>query len=312
MPIRGGGVRTAAEGVATAARALPACLSLLRRHRPAAVFSIGGYAAGPLALAARLLGIPVALMEPNAEIGLSNRLVAPLVSRAYTAFPRSARYFRRSIVLETGVPLRKGFFAVPYARQTGHLRVLIFGGSQGAQTLNQAVPRALRQLGISLSIVHQCGARDEARTRALYSELGMTDAARVVPFIDDMHRAIAETDLVIGRAGAGTVGEICAVGRPSLLIPYPYAGDHQRFNAYPLVEGGAAVCVLSAEATPERLARELEDLVNPPGRLETMAERARALGRPEAARVIAEDLSRLAGAALKSEAAPTAGSVEVG
>lgn len=306
LPIRGAGARGVLTGILAAARAVPLCLRLLRRQRPAAVFSIGGYAAGPLVLAACLLGIPVALIEPNAEIGLSNRLVAPFVARAYTAFPRAARHFPSLAVLETGVPLRPGFVPVPYTRRPGELRALVLGGSQGARSLNQAVPRALRELPSRLSVVHQCGAREESQTRALYAELGLSEVARVVPFIEDMPQAIADADLVIGRAGAGAVAEICAVGRPSLLIPYPYAGDHQRFNAYPLVEQGAAVCVLSKDATPERLSQELSLLSTEVGRLEVMAERAQRLGRPEAAHAIALDLIQLAQASkpLDDGAAP--------
>lgn len=294
-PMRGGGVRGALDGVASAARSLPTCVALLRRYRPRAVLSIGGYAAGPLALAARALGIPLALMEPNAEIGLSNRLIAPLAARAYTAFPRASRHFRKRAVLETGVPIRNGFFPVPYARSADTLRLLVFGGSQGAKVLNEAVPRALGQLGLELSVVHQVGARDEGRTRALYAELGLGDAVRVTPFVSDMPQAIADADLVIGRAGAGTVSEICAVGRPSLLIPYPFAGDHQRFNAQPLVDAGAAIVVPSVEASPARLAREIERLHTEPGTLEAMAENARRLGRPTAARAVARDLLALVG-----------------
>lgn len=294
LPIRGGGLRGALRGGWAAARALPASLGLLRRLRPSAIFSIGGYAAGPLALAAAVLGIPLALMEPNAAIGISNRLVAPWVKRAYTAFPRAGRHFRRSSVLETGVPLRAGFVPVPYSRTPGVLRLLVLGGSQGAQSLNRAVPRALAKLPGRISVVHQCGTRDEAETRALYQQLGLSERAGVVPFIEDMPRALGQADLVIGRAGAGAVAEICAVGRPSLLIPYPYAGDHQRFNADPLVEQGAAVCVLSEQATPGRLGRELAALASAPDRLESMAKNALRLGRPQAAQEIAVDLLRLA------------------
>jgi UDP-N-acetylglucosamine--N-acetylmuramyl-(pentapeptide) pyrophosphoryl-undecaprenol N-acetylglucosamine transferase len=295
LPIRGDGALGAARGVAAAARAIPACTAILRKHKPLAVLSIGGYAAGPLALAARLLKIPLALMEPNAEIGLSNRLIAPLAARAYTAFTRAHRHFNDRVVFETGLPIRKGFFPVPYARRPGLLRLLVFGGSQGARVLNEAVPRALAKLTLPLSVVHQCGPREEAQTRALYAELGLSDAARVAPFLSDMPGALADADLVIGRAGAGSISEICAIGRPSLLIPYPYAGDHQRFNAAPLVEGGAALMVASSDATPERLASELERLEREPGLLERMAESARRLGRPMAARTIALDLLGLCG-----------------
>lgn len=300
LPMRGGGARGALRGALGAANALPASFEIVRRHRPKAVFSIGGYAAGPVCVAARVLGIPVALMEPNAEIGLANRLVAPLVSRAYTAFADSARYFAERAVVQTGVPIRAGFAPSAYAPEHERLRLLVFGGSQGAKVLNESVPRALALISgelPGLSVVHQCGAEKEASTRALYAELGLADAAQVVPFIDDVPTAVASADLVVGRAGAGALSEICAIGRPSLLIPYPFAGDHQRHNARALVERGAAVCVLSSEASPDRLAFEIGELARAPDRRRTMADAARSLGRPDAARRIALDLLELAGVA---------------
>lgn len=294
-PMRGNGLKGIVDGAVAAAAAVPSCLAILRRERPAVVLSVGGYAAGPLALAARLLGIQLALVEPNAEIGLSNRLIAPLAARAYIAFPRARKHFRRHAIVESGVPIRRGFEPSPYVRSPGLLRVLVFGGSQGARVLNESVPRALAQLSVPISVVHQCGGKAEASTRALYDELGLADGVRVAAFLDDMPAAIASADVVIGRAGAGTVSEICAVGRASLLIPYPFAGDHQRWNALPLVEGGAAISVASAEATPERLARELAKLHGEPSLLERMATCAQQLGRPQAAQRIALDLLELAG-----------------
>ncbi len=293
--IRGRGLGGALMGIGSAARSLPRSREILRRQRPALVFSVGGYAAGPVALAARSLGLPVALLEPNADIGLANRLVAPLVQRAYTAFPEAARFFTPSALLETGVPIRAGFAPRPWTPDPAHFRVLVLGGSQGAKSLNEQVPRALAGLTGPVSVVHQCGPAHEAATRALYSELGLESRARVTPFIDDMAEAIARADLVIGRAGASAVSEICAVGRASLLVPYPYAGDHQRFNALSLSRREAAITVLAAEATPQRLISELEPLRGDPARLSAMADRARALGRPEAALAIARDLLSLAG-----------------
>jgi UDP-N-acetylglucosamine--N-acetylmuramyl-(pentapeptide) pyrophosphoryl-undecaprenol N-acetylglucosamine transferase len=262
---------------------------------PDVVFSIGGYAAGPVALAARTLGVPLALMEPNAEIGLANRLIAPFVQRAYIAFPESQRYFKRDITLQTGVPIRAGFEPVGYAPEPGTLRVLVLGGSQGAKSLNEAVPRALAELGAGVTVVHQCGHAHEAEARALYESLGMGERAQVKPFIIDMPGAIAAADIVVGRAGAGAVSEICAVGRPSLLVPYPFAGDHQKLNADSLAREGAALWVPSAHATPERLAEELRSLFSDPAKLISMAANARRLGRPNAARTIAEDLLSLSG-----------------
>lgn len=297
LPMRGAGVGGVIAGLGSAVRALPASRGLVRKLEPKAVLSIGGYAAGPVALAAWTLGVPVALVEPNAEIGLSNRLLVPLISRAYTAFPESARFFRPASVLETGVPLRPGFSARQLANSSREARVLVLGGSQGAKTLNESVPRALAALEMPVSVVHQAGARHEAPTRALYAELGLADRARVMPFIDDMSEALARADLVIGRAGAGAVGEICAVGRPSVLIPYPYAGDHQRFNALSLERRGAAVTVLAKDATPERLSQKIGRILSDRGKLSEMAQQARVLGRPNAAQAIARDLLALAGLA---------------
>lgn len=295
LPMRGNGALGAIRGAAHALSSIPKARALLARHSPSVVFSIGGYAAGPVSVAARSLGIPLALMEPNSAIGLANRLVAPLVERAYTAFPESERHFSPSRVLRTGVPLRAGFRPAVY-EPGAELRVLVLGGSQGAASLNEAVPRALAAIKARVSVVHQAGAGKDEAVRALYTELGSASVARVVPFIDDMPRALAAADLVIGRAGAGAVAEICAVGRPSLLIPYPFAGDHQRHNAEWVEREGAAVMVLAHDATVPRLTAALDRLVADGALLRGMAGDATRLGRPDAAVVIARDLLRLAGA----------------
>src|SRR3954469_7350032 len=155
LPIRGGGVLGAARGIARAAGSVPQARALLKRLAPSAVFSIGGYAAGPVSLAARSLGIPVALMEPNSVIGLANRLIAPLVQRAYTAFPESERHFKQSVVLRAGVPIRAGFAHAPYNPHLSALRILVLGGSLGAKSLNEAVPHALAQASPNVVVVHQ-------------------------------------------------------------------------------------------------------------------------------------------------------------
>lgn len=310
LPIRGGGVLGALRGVARAVGLVPEARALLNKLAPSAVFSIGGYAAGPVSLAARSLSIPVALMEPNSVIGLANRLIAPLVQRAYTAFPESERHFKESVVLRAGVPIRRGFARAPFAPQLTAPRVLVLGGSQGAKALNEGVPRALALVKqLPLTVVHQCGKAHEAETRGLYADLGMSQRAEVVPFIADMPAALAHADLVIGRSGASAVSEICAVGRPSLLIPYPFAaGDHQRINAESLVRAEACVCLGCADASPERIATELEGLFRDPVRLAHMAERAAELGRPDAAHAIALDLLALGGLAEASRAAGDRGS----
>jgi UDP-N-acetylglucosamine--N-acetylmuramyl-(pentapeptide) pyrophosphoryl-undecaprenol N-acetylglucosamine transferase len=301
-PIRGGGVAGAARGIRRALASLPASRRLLERLSPKAVFSIGGYAAGPVALAARSLGIPVALMEPNSVVGLANRLVAPLVARAYTTFPEVERHFARAAVLRTGVAIRRGFAPSVYGYDGQTLNVLVLGGSQGAKSLNETVPHALSRCAVPTRVVHQAGNGNDRAVQEVYTRLGADRSVHVTPFIRDMAQALARADLVVGRAGAGAVSEICAVGRPSLLIPYPFAsGDHQYTNAASLERAGAAVCIRSAEATVERLTLELDALGQDSGRLLEMAQAAEALGHPEAAETVALDLLELAGIAVLAD-----------
>jgi UDP-N-acetylglucosamine--N-acetylmuramyl-(pentapeptide) pyrophosphoryl-undecaprenol N-acetylglucosamine transferase len=295
-PIRGGGVGGALRGVGLAAASVPAAVRLLRARRPRAVVSVGGYAAGPVSLAARMLGTPLALLEPNAAIGLTNQLVAPVVQRAYTAFPEPERHFRLAVVRRTGVPIRDGFAPRPFERPSRQLAVLVLGGSQGARALNQVLPRALARARTPIRVVHQCGRVHETETRSLYAELGAGDRATVVPFIEDMPAALGAAQLVISRSGASAVSEICAVGRPSILVAYPFAAaDHQRHNAESIARAGAALALEDEAATAERLASEIDRLADEPGRLAAMAKAARALGRPGAAEDVARDLLALAG-----------------
>jgi UDP-N-acetylglucosamine--N-acetylmuramyl-(pentapeptide) pyrophosphoryl-undecaprenol N-acetylglucosamine transferase len=307
IPIRGGGVAGALRGVVHAARSIPDARAFVRRVAPRAVFSIGGYAAGSVCVAARTLRIPLALMEPNSAIGLANRLVAPMVQRAYTAFPESEQHFSRGVVRRTGVPIRRGFTPSPYDPPP-RLRVLVLGGSQGAESLNDAVPQALARVRARVTVRHQSGAGRDAALGALYAELGFGVHAVVVPFIDDVASALASADLVVGRAGASAVAEMCAVGRPSLLVPYPFAGDHQRYNAESLARAGASVCIPAKEATAERLAAAISTLVDDRAALVAMADKARTLGRPDAANVIARDLLELAGIDGTSRGGATSGS----
>jgi UDP-N-acetylglucosamine--N-acetylmuramyl-(pentapeptide) pyrophosphoryl-undecaprenol N-acetylglucosamine transferase len=294
VPIRGSGVGGALLGAVRAAFSIPEARALLRRHAPRVVCSIGGYAAGPIALVARALGIPLTVIEPNSVIGLTNRWTARLARRGYTAFPEAEAPFVRGAVRRTGVPLRQGFSPRPYRRGDGPLSILVLGGSQGARALNESVPEALTRVAFPVRVVHQTGALHAQGVRERYAGLGL-DPAEVVPFIDDMPAALAAAELVIGRSGASAVSEICAVGRPSLLVPYPFAaGDHQRKNAESLERAGAARCLPAALATPERIAAELAAL-NEGKRLTQMAERARAWGRPNAAAEVARDLLECAG-----------------
>lgn len=298
LPLRGGGIGGFFKGVARAAGTLPDARALVKRLRPSAVLSVGGYAGGPVALAARTLGVPVAILEPNSALGLSNRLLTPVAERAYTAFPEVERYFRPSIVRRFGVPLRRAFAPTPYASSAEHVRVLVLGGSQGAKALNETLPRAFAQVAPrvpALRVVHQTGRDREGPTRALYDSLGLADRVEVVPFIDDMAQALASADLILARAGASSLAEICAVGRPAILVPYPFAADdHQLKNARSLERRGAAVALPQAEASADRLAAEIERLAKSPEQRTRMAAAAAAQGIPDASRRVAEDLLALA------------------
>jgi UDP-N-acetylglucosamine--N-acetylmuramyl-(pentapeptide) pyrophosphoryl-undecaprenol N-acetylglucosamine transferase len=224
LPLRGGGLSGFARGVKNAATAIPEARDLVRKFGPTAVLSVGGYASGPVCLAARTLGVAVGVLEPNSVMGLSNRLLSPFAVRAYTAFPEVDRYFRPSIVRRFGVPLRRAFTPAAYESLSDKLTLLVLGGSQGAKALNDTIPRALARAKNrvpGLSVVHQTGREREVETRGLYDSLGLSGIASVVPFIDDMAQSLMAADIVVARAGASTLAELCAVGRPSILIPSP-------------------------------------------------------------------------------------------
>ncbi len=265
---------------------------LLRKCKPDIVLSVGGYAAGPVSLAAALSFIPLALLEPNSVMGLTQRVLLRFAKRLYAAYPGVAAGVPYAQVL--GVPLRTGFAEAAYpppAPQT----LLVLGGSQGARALNERVPPALRKLLArfpTLSAMHQAGREDESAVRLAYSGEARV---KVVPFIDDMPSALRAAHLVLSRAGAVTLAEITAVGRPSLLVPFPHAADdHQAKNAAALGSVGAAAWARQEIATSNWLEHQIGHLLDDRGRLRSMANAARALGRPSAAADVAADLVRLA------------------
>jgi UDP-N-acetylglucosamine--N-acetylmuramyl-(pentapeptide) pyrophosphoryl-undecaprenol N-acetylglucosamine transferase len=305
VPLRGGGLKGFVKGAFRAAASIPAARALVKEIAPDAVLSVGGYAAGPVSLAARTLGIPVALLEPNNVLGLANKLLTPFAERAYVAFPEVERQLRPSVVVRSGVPLRGGFRAAPYPPSSGPLKVLVLGGSQGAKALNEVVPNALAlavSRGVSLDVVHQAGHAHAPKVEALYASLGAEPWAKPVAFIHNMEETLGRVELVIGRSGASACAELCAVGRPGILIPFPFAADdHQWRNAKSLQDGGAAISIRQDDATPERIATEVERLARDPGLRGRMAAAAAALGKPEAAKAIAEDLLVLAARKHKGE-----------
>jgi len=297
LPIKGKGAIGAARGLWSAVATLPRARQILRRLTPRAVLAVGGYAAGPVGLVAGLSRVPLAIMEPNSVLGLSNRWLLPLARRAYVAFPETAAKMRRGVARHTGVPLRGMFVPSPSRPAAGTVRLLVLGGSQGARVLNEALPAALARAArevSGLSILHQAGRGRDEDVRRAYQAAGAE--ARVVPFLEDVASELLQADLVIARSGAGSVAELCAVGRAAILVPFALAADdHQRRNAEALARAGGAVVVRESDASPDRLSREVVALVSDATARARMADAARALGRPGAARDVAEDLLELSG-----------------
>ncbi len=306
-PMKGGGPARAIRGALVAAKAMRHATGLIGRVHPSAVLSVGGYAAGPAALACVRARIPLAVLEPNSTLGLANRLLAPFAARAYVAWAETGRHFRGDKARLYGVPLRPGFEPRAYTSRSSERRVLVLGGSQGATALNERVPGAIARASANigeLRVVHQTGKDREADVRQAYDRAGITTAT-VVPFLDDVAEHMAAADVVVARAGAVTVAEILAIGRASILVPFPHAADdHQAKNAMALADLGGAVCIRQEAADEVRLATELTLMFEDEERRTRMAQAARDLGHPHAAKEVARDLLALAGIRLKPAEVP--------
>lgn len=289
---------------------LPGALDAWRvisRRRPDVVVGVGGYSSGPVVLAAALRGVPTLVLEQNAVPGLANRLLARVVDAAAVTYEEALPWFRGKGFV-SGNPVRPGFLeparppgAEP--RPPGEVRLLVFGGSQGAHAINVAMVAAAPTLARHvppLSIVHQTGDRDVDLVREGYRRAGLE--ARVVPYLHDMDQEMRAADLVVCRAGATTLAELTALGRPALLVPLPTAtDDHQRRNAEALARRGAAEVLEQAALGGERLADRILALAADEPRRRSMAEAARSAGRPDAARLIADRVLALAARARRRE-----------
>jgi UDP-N-acetylglucosamine--N-acetylmuramyl-(pentapeptide) pyrophosphoryl-undecaprenol N-acetylglucosamine transferase len=277
-------------------------IAILSARRPDLVIGVGGYSSGPVVLAAAMRGIPTMVLEQNAVPGLTNRLLARFVRAAAVTF-ESTREFFGSKAFVSGNPVRREFLeAIEPRRESGANdeasgRVLVFGGSQGAHAINLAMVEAAPQLaagGAHLRLAHQTGERDVEMVRAAYQRAGME--ADVQPFFFDMGRRLRQADVIVCRAGATTLAEITAAGKPSILIPLPTAtDDHQRRNAEALAAAGAARMVVQAEATGSVLAGEILRLAADAAARTQMGRAARALARPDAATVIVDRAFELVG-----------------
>jgi UDP-N-acetylglucosamine--N-acetylmuramyl-(pentapeptide) pyrophosphoryl-undecaprenol N-acetylglucosamine transferase len=275
-------------------RAVWQARGMLREFDANVVIGVGGYASGPAMMAAILSGVPTLAFEPNVVPGFANRVIARWVSQAAVQFAETGRYFRRFQV--TGVPVRPTFFEIA-GQRTGDPRptLLVFGGSQGAHAINEAVVHALptlRERMPDLRIIHQTGERDLSETQSAYQNAGVD--AEVAAFIQDMPGYFARADLVLCRSGASTVGEIAAAGKPAIFVPFPRAADdHQKVNAQALERAGAAVLVEESQLTGERLAETVIGLFRDPARLEQMGATARTFGHPKAAHDVAKMAAEL-------------------
>src|SRR3984957_14163000 len=271
---------------------------MLNEFAPDVVIGVGGYASGPAMLAAIVKHIPTLAFEPNVVPGFANRAVAKFVSGAAVHFEETAKYFRHAEV--TGVPVRQAFFEIA-PKVGGVPTVLVFGGSQGAHAINDAMIRCLPVLlreAPGIHIIHQTGERDYNDALAGYESLraSASTSVEVSKFIEDMPAAFARADLVVCRSGASTVAEITAAGKPAIFVPFPRAADdHQRVNAEALAREGAAVVVEEMKLEGVWLAETIAALLGDSSRLLRMSEAARELAHPNAARDIAAMAVRVAG-----------------
>lgn len=292
--LKGMGAKKLIKGLFALPFALMESWRLVRKHSPDVVVGVGGYASGPVVLAARLLGVPTAVQEQNALPGLTNKILGKLVGAVFTAFVEAKAFFPADRVHLIGNPIRKKLLDNYLRSRVAHDRftILVFGGSLGAKGLNARMLAALEHLGElkdELHFVHQTGKADLEGVRAGYEEKGFS--ADVVEFIEDMSLAYARAELVVCRAGATTLAELTVCKRASILVPFPYATDnHQEVNAMSLVNAGAAVMFREAELTGETLAAQIRELKADPERLRKMEKRAGLLGRPEAAKELADVL----------------------
>jgi UDP-N-acetylglucosamine--N-acetylmuramyl-(pentapeptide) pyrophosphoryl-undecaprenol N-acetylglucosamine transferase len=280
----------AARAVARAACAVVGARRILRDVRADAVLGAGGYVAGPVGVAAVMSRVPMVLAEADSDLGLTNRLLAPTARRVCLAFPIARRSSERYLVTGRAVPPPATDRAAARARfglGEGDTCVLVFGGSLGARSINEAAVDALA--GAPFRVLHACGTRDYA---ALRDRLGPQPPAQydLREFITPFGEALLAADLCVARAG-GSIFEIAAHGRPAILVPYPHAtGDHQSANARWMAQAGAAVVVPDAELTPARLRAEIDRLLDDPARLAQMGRASAALGRPDAAQRIAAEV----------------------
>src|SRR5262245_22957003 len=295
--LKGKSIVDRARGALLVPIGLAGAMRIVSTRKPDLVIGVGGYSSGPVVLAAALRGVPTMLLEQNAVPGLTNRLLARVVRAAAVTFDATSEFFGSKAIV-SGNPVRPEFFHEESAQHDdATVRVLVFGGSQGAHAINVAMVEAASRLAAGpshLRLVHQTGERDVEMVRAGYRDAGLQ--AEVEPFLFDMGKRLADADVVVSRAGATTLAELTASGKAAILIPLPTAADdHQRRNAEALAAKGAADVLLQRDLTGDALANRIVTLANDPGRRRQMSAAARALAKPDAAKVIVDRALELAG-----------------
>jgi len=282
----GRGVRGVLQILPKFIRSLCQSLRILQRFQPDIVVGVGGYASFPVLMASKLRGIPFILHEQNAAPGLSNRVLARFAKKICLSIPGSGAQLPQGKLIMTGNPLRQGVAELESALPEDG-EILVFGGSRGAHAINELLVQSLplmRGRGVAVKLMHQTGDADYTQVQAAYRSQGETNV-EVFPFIDDMASAYKGSRLVVCRAGATTIAELCACGRPSLMIPFPFAAaDHQTANARAMEAAGAAKMLVQAEISAESLARTIAELWQDQGQLQKMADAAASLGKKDAAR----------------------------
>ncbi|MGC2527431.1 MAG: undecaprenyldiphospho-muramoylpentapeptide beta-N-acetylglucosaminyltransferase [Candidatus Acidiferrum sp.] len=285
--LKGKGGATLAKNLAMLAPGILDARRVLRKHKPVVAFGVGGYAAGPMLLATWLSRIPNVIFEPNAEPGLTNRLLAKLSKRIATGYEISAQAWGKKAIV-TGCPVRAEFFSIAPRKPAKPFRLLVTGGSQGALPINRTFVDAVDRLALrknDLSIVHQTGERDYNAVRTAYARREIN--AEVVSFLTNMAERFAWADVIVCRAGAITAAEIAAAGRAAIFIPFGAATDsHQLRNAQEMQRASAGRLIPEQELTAERLTSEIFSLVDQPDQIEMQSNAARSLARPNATRDI--------------------------
>ena len=284
------GIKGAIKGLFRLPRAWWQARALLKRLQPDAVIGVGGYASGPVVLAAKLRGIPTAICEQNSIPGLTNKILGRLARRVFLSFETSRKFFKPAKIVMAGNPVRRDLVAKLTSSAAAHderIHVLVSGGSLGAVAVNELAAQALIALAKDhrLAITHQTGEKDLEATAARYREAGVAADCRA--FIKDMAATYLAADLVIGRAGATTVAELAIAGKPAVFIPYPFAADnHQELNAQEMADKGAALVFRQADLTADKLVAALRPLLDDPAKRTAMGAAMKTLAKPAAAAAV--------------------------